>query len=107
MTTPEIPNRGNFYSTLDTHLSRKQVAELYARNGWRARKCTWVDYEITCDWADLVIESELPILLHGSVADLLNNVERIVAPLRASGITFKAECYGPSPACELKLELQS
>lgn len=59
------------------------------------------------DWAELVIEAESPILMHGLVADLPARVEELVIPLRAAGISFTAECYGPEPDGELLLELRS
>jgi hypothetical protein len=31
--------RGNFFSYLDTTLSREQVAGLYGALGWQVRKC--------------------------------------------------------------------
>lgn len=88
-------------------MSREQVARLYGVLGWKVRKCSWVDYEVISDWAELVIEAEAPILMHGPVADLSTRAEELVAPLRAAGITFTAECYGPAPSEELLLELQS
>jgi hypothetical protein len=106
-TVADIPNSSNFFSALYTTMSREQVANLYGALGWRVRKCTWVDYEVFSDWAELVIESESPILMHGPVADLLARVEELVAPLRTAGITFTAECYGPEPEKKLLLELKS
>jgi hypothetical protein len=102
-----IPDSSNFNSSLHTTLSRSQVAELYGALGWEVRKCSWVDYEVISDWAELVIEAESPILMHGPVADLLSRVEELVAPLRAAGIEFTAECYGPEREHELLLEIRS
>lgn len=101
----ELPDSSNFFSALHTSLSREQVARLYGELGWRVRKCSWVDYEVISDWAELVIEAESPILMSGAVADLLVRAEELVAPLRAAGIAFTAECYGPNS--ELLLELRS
>jgi hypothetical protein len=101
----EIPNKSNFFSALDTSLSREQVAGLYSVIGWQVRKCSWTDYEVISDWAELVIEAEDPILMHGPVADLQARAEELVAPLRAAGLSFTAECYGPNG--ELLLELRS
>lgn len=103
---PGIPDESNFFSSLHTGLSRKQVADLYGALGWHVRKCSWVDYEVISDWAELIIEAESPILVHGSVADLPARAEELVAPLRAAGIKFTAECFGPAPKCELFLELR-
>lgn len=102
-----IPDSSNFFSSLHTSLSREEIARLYAGLGWRVRKCSWVDYEVMSDWAELIIESESPILMHGPVADLLDRVEELVAPLRAAGVVFSAECYGPEPTQELLLQLKS
>jgi hypothetical protein len=103
----EMPDCSNFFSSLHTPLSREQVAGLYGALGWRVRKCSWVDYEVVCDWAELVIEAESPILIHGPVADVLARAEELVGPLRAAGVSFTAECYGPEPGRELLLELRS
>jgi hypothetical protein len=103
----DMPDSSNFFSALDTTMSREQVAGLYGALGWQVRKCSWVDYEVTCDWAQLVIEAESPILMHGPVADLMARAEELVAPLRAAGVAFTAECYGPEPGRELLLELRS
>jgi hypothetical protein len=102
-----IPDTSNFFSSLQTSLSREQVARLYGAMGWQVRKCSWVDYEVISDWAELVIEAEGPILMHGPVADLPTRAEEIVAPLRVAGVSFTAECYGPEPERGLLLELQS
>lgn len=101
----KIPDASNFFSSLDTTLSKRHIARLYGALGWQVRKCTWVDYEVTSDWAELVIESERPILMHGSVADLLARAEELVAPLRVAKVSFSAECYATSPERELLLEL--
>jgi hypothetical protein len=102
-----LPDRPNFYSALTTALTREQVAGLYGALGWQVRKCSWVDYEVFSDWAELVIEAESPILMHGMVAALPARAEELVAPLRAAGVAFTSECYGPHPDMELLLELQS
>lgn len=102
----EMPDGSNFFSTLDTSLSREQVAWLYGAIGWRVRRCSWVDYEVISDWAELVIEAEGLILMHGPVADLPARAEELVAPLQAAGVSFAAECYGPDPDGELLLELR-
>lgn len=102
-----VPDSSNFFSSLHTHLTREQVAGLYGALGWRVRKCSSVDYEVISDWAELIIEAEWPILMHGPVADLPARADDLVAPLRAAGIPFTAECYGPEPDRELLLELRS
>jgi len=102
----EMPEGANFNSTLDTTLSREQVASLYGALGWQVRNCSWADFEVISDWAELVIEATGPILMHGSVADVLNRAEELVSPLRAAGVAFTAECYGPDPDRALLRELR-
>jgi hypothetical protein len=60
---------------------------------WSVRKCSWTDFEVTSPFAELVVEAESPILMHGPVADVESNVDRILAPLRAAGVADTAECY--------------
>src|SRR5215210_7136835 len=91
----EFPDTSNFYSSLHTGLTREQVARLYGMLGWRVRKCSSTDYEVFGPWAELVIEAESPILMHGLVADVMARAEELAAPLRAAGVSFTAECYGP------------
>jgi hypothetical protein len=85
----------NFYSTLKTSLSPEDVARLYGGLGWQARKCSCTDYEVIGPWCELVIESRVPLLMHGTVADILDHVGELIAPLRAAHVPFTAECYGP------------
>jgi hypothetical protein len=102
-----LPDLPNFYSALDTTMSPVQVASLYGSLGWRVHRCSWTDYEVFGPWCELVLEAHSPILMHGAVADLLAHAEELVAPLRAAGVSFTAECYGPGPDGELLLELRS
>jgi hypothetical protein len=87
------PDESNLFGSLQTALSRERVAGLFASFGWEARKCSWTDYEVVCDFAELVIESENPILIHGPVADLLANLPRIIEPLARAGVAYSLECY--------------
>ena len=57
------------------------------------RKCTWTDFEIRSPWAEFVIESESPILMHGQILRGTPDIETILAPLRQRGIPFDAELY--------------
>lgn len=81
-----------FYCSLSTTLSKAQVADLYRGLGWTVRKSSWSDYEVICPFAELVIEADNPVLLHGPMASLGNNVDRILAPLREAGVRYSAEC---------------
>lgn len=88
-----IPDRSNFFASLYTSLSRRRVAGLFTPLGWHVRRCSWIDYEVLGPYAELIIEAESPILLHGSVADVEANADRILAPLRQAGVSYTAECY--------------
>ncbi len=81
------------HCALHTALGKETIALLYNERGWDVRKCAWADYEVKCSWAELVIEGESPILMHGVVADVLRRVEEVLDPLREAGISFTGECY--------------
>jgi len=103
----EVPNSSNFFSSLHTSMSRREVAELFGAAGWEVIEPDDLDHlEVRCLWAELVIEAESPILMHGPVADLPARAEELVAPLRAAGVSFTAECYGSEPEQALLLELR-
>jgi hypothetical protein len=89
----DFPDESNLFGSLQTSLSREQVARLFAPFGWEIRRCGWTDYEVHCDFAELVIEGENPVLIHGPVADLLANLPRIIEPLAVAGVPFSLECY--------------
>jgi hypothetical protein len=88
-----VPGELHFFSCLHTTLSRAQVADLYRAIGWLVRKCGRTEYEVIASWCDLVIESESPILMHGTATRALANAEELLAPLRAAGISFTADFY--------------
>jgi hypothetical protein len=90
----DLSEAGRFYGVLHTTLSRQQVAELFRPLASQIRKCGWDEFEIICPWAELVIESESPIPIHGLVAEVHVNAERLLTPLREAGIAYSAECYG-------------
>jgi hypothetical protein len=83
----------DFYATLHLTRSRRQVARLFLPPTWRVRKCSWTDYEITSDFAELTLEAESPALLHGWVIDFEVNAEQVLATLRAGGVAYTAEVY--------------
>ena len=91
----ETPDGSSLHGTLHTGLSREEVAALYGALGWDVRKCSWTDYEVRSSWAELVIESEAPILMHGPAAGVADRAEELLAPLREAGVSFRVECYGP------------
>jgi hypothetical protein len=83
----------NLFGELDTTLPKEQVARLFAPFGWTVRKSSWTDYMVRCDFAELVLDCDHPILIHGPVADLLANLPRIIEPLAAAGVAYSLECY--------------
>lgn len=92
----DVPDTSNFYSSLQTTLSRREVAGLYGAAGWEVREPDdWDHLEVHCPWAELVIESAAPMLMHGPIADVATNAARILAVLELAGIAYTAECYSP------------
>jgi hypothetical protein len=89
----DLPVTPNLHCFVDTTLPRHEVAELFRQLGVTVRKCGWDEFEVLCPWAEFVIESEFPILMHGSVVNVTANVERLLAPLRDAGVAYTAECY--------------
>jgi hypothetical protein len=88
-----LPESSNFYAALDTRLSKQRVAELFRPLATTIRKCAWDEFEILCPWAEVILEDEAPILLHGLVADVFSNAERLLAALREAGVSYSVECY--------------
>jgi hypothetical protein len=89
----DVPDESNLFGSLDTTLPKERIARLFEPFGWKVRRCAWTDWEVTYDFADLVIESENPILIHGPVADPLTNLPRVIEPLASAGVTYSLECY--------------
>jgi hypothetical protein len=88
-----LPDTSNFHYSLNTKLSKCQIADLFRPLATKIRKCAWDEFEICFPWAELIIESESPILLHGAVADVLFHVEQLLALLREAVVESVAECY--------------
>jgi hypothetical protein len=61
----ELPGYTNFYCSVDAHRGPEELAPLFAQPDWRVRKCSWTDYEARSDFAEVVIESSGPVLVHG------------------------------------------
>jgi hypothetical protein len=85
--------RHSLHATLVTTRSRQEIARLFAEQGLSARKCGWDEYEVRRADADLVIEADDPILLHGAVADARRDAAAIAAILCAAEILFAIETY--------------
>jgi hypothetical protein len=83
------------YSVLDTALSLEQIADLFGSLGWWIRKWSWTGHEMRCPWAELYLDGEGEILMHGPIADPLIHAEELFTPLRSAGVRFWGEFYGP------------
>jgi hypothetical protein len=92
------PARNNFYGTIEGTLDKFKLAASFAADGWSVRKCSWTDYELTCGVAELILQGDDPMFLHGVVADVLRNVQGIAEVLRNAGASFSLECYGDDSA---------
>ncbi len=81
-------------SVLDTDLLQIEVAELFRSVGWEVRKWSWTGYEIRCDWAQLYLDGEGEILMHGPITDPLTHSQELFATLEQAGIKYWGEFYG-------------
>ena len=90
----EWPATSNFFGSLHTSLSRQAVAGLYRSCGWSIRLCGCADFEIRCAFAELLIESNDPVLIHGLVVDVTANADEIMQPLHRAGVPHTVELYG-------------
>jgi hypothetical protein len=84
----------NIHSVLDTSLTQRQVAELFLAHGWTVHKSSWTDHYILCSWAELYLDGEGEILMHGPIADPLAHAEELFVPLRQAGVRYWGEFYG-------------
>lgn len=104
---PELPDP-NLYGSLETPLNAAAVANLFGDAGWDVRKCSWTDYDLVTDWAELIIEpSEGALLLHGSVLEAQADGHRVAKVLRQARITFSLECYAGDRLLEMIVEPSS
>ncbi|HEY2589886.1 MAG TPA: hypothetical protein VGI81_29345 [Tepidisphaeraceae bacterium] len=94
----ELPDLTNFYCSVHTQQGPEEVARFFTPPDWRVRKCSWTDYEAQSDFAEVVIESSGPILVHGPVANVLVNSLRITKLFAAAGLAGTFECYDESDA---------
>ena len=86
----------SFFSTLESSLSRENIANRFGAEGWEVRKCGWSEFEVTSSHAELIIEAEKPTLIHGFVFDSPLNVQHILSVLVATGGSYGAELYSES-----------
>ena len=91
-----MPEKIDFAACLHTTRAKHRIVRLFQPPIWKVRKCDWYDYELTSPFAELVMEAESPILLHGWLMDDQINVEEILASLRSLEIAYSGESYSPS-----------
>lgn len=90
----EMPDSSNFFSTLTSKLPRRRIADLFVGQGWRLREPDDKEHLwVLCPWSELIIESMNPTLVHGIIADIVANTERVIAIFEHAGATFTAESY--------------
>ena len=65
------------------------------------------DFEAVSDFAEVVIESSNPVLVHGPVADVTVNCLRVIEPLVAAGLSGSFECYDEADALILEKSFSS
>lgn len=91
------PDESNLFGSLDTARTPEWVARLFSPFGWSVRKCSWTDCEVACDFGELVIERDSGgprrLLIHGAVADILDNLPKIIEPLAGASVPYSLECY--------------
>lgn len=81
------------YAVCGDTLSKGRVAGLFRSAGWHVGKCGWTEYEVRCPWAELVIEGEKEVLIHGHVSGDPERAEHFLGLLRSSGMPFQLEFY--------------
>lgn len=94
----ELPNQTNLYISVRTDLPAEAIACLFTPPVWRVRKCSSTAFEALSDFAEVVIESSNPVLVHGPVADVTVNDQRVVEPLVVAGLSGSFECYDEADA---------
>lgn len=89
----DVPLPHDIYMTLDTESSCSKINSLFMKAGWSSRKCSWTDYAITSDFAELVIESSVPLLINGGLDRAPESVDKILSILDAAGVSYSFEVY--------------
>ncbi|MCA9037566.1 MAG: hypothetical protein KDA91_20670 [Planctomycetaceae bacterium] len=85
--------------TLSTESLASKVNQLFLNHGWSSRMCSWTEYEVRSDFAELVIASERPVLISGGVDRQLESVNRIVEILQSSGLQCSFDVYDEHQNC--------
>ena len=67
------------------------MIDYFVSQGWQVRKTTWEDFELSCAWAILVLESDNPVLLHGLL--MADKFDELLALLNELNIAYRSELY--------------
>ena len=86
-----IPNGTNVYGIIFSSLSKEEIARKFSTSGWVIWKASWVDWEITNEFSELIIEGDNEILIHGPVSpDYFNT---LTEKMKEMGLKFSMELY--------------
>lgn len=89
----EFPKYVNFYSSFESP-TKLELKEFLENNGWKSRKESWEDFELTNDWCELnLIADETKPLLKGTIKNPNTNYKNLINLLKKSGAKFSAELY--------------
>ena len=86
-----IPNGTNVHGIIYSSLSKEEITKKFSTNGWMIWKASWYDWEITNDFADLILEGDKELLIHGPVSpDYFNT---LAEKMKEIGLSFSLELY--------------
>ena len=88
-----VPAYNNFYA-LFTGVTKTEVKNAFIRNNWGCSKESWFDFELTNDWAELVLHGdESEPLLSGAVVHNETNIEFLDRLFKSLTTKFVYEFY--------------
>lgn len=88
-----LPEFNNLYGSLFTRRSKAWVASRFKKAGWAVRMCTWTDYEVASEYAELVIEGEGEMLVQGAMIDFGDNIASVLTVLEENSVLYSIEHY--------------
>ena len=86
-----LPESSNFFCSIDSLISKAEMIDYFVSQGWQVRKTTWEDFELRCLWAELVLESHDPVLLHGLL--MADKFDELLTLLNELNIAYRSELY--------------
>ena len=104
MAINQLSDGSNFFATIFTEKSKEKISQVYESEGWKVRKSSFTDFEISQDWASITIAGNQEILMHGIVVEVENRAFKITAPLIHHKISHKVEFYDADDNLELTQE---